>query len=239
MRGRGWLVRYPIGSSESAHGLPLITAFRWDTGVQVTLDTSRVGLTGAVTMGSLSNPRVGDDNDGKQLVGRLTLRPSPAVVIGVSGARGAYLNRTVTNALQPPLGSGRFRQEAFGADLEVSRDYWLLRAEAVLSRWHLPPTGSLSDRRLSALAFSVEGRYKVRPGLYTAARLDHLGFSDLHTLADGRPVEWDAPVTRIELGGGYSLARNVLAKVAVQHNRRDAGFVRSGAMVAAQLQFWF
>ena len=35
MRGRGWRPSYPLGSLEIATGLPLMTAFRWDTGVQV------------------------------------------------------------------------------------------------------------------------------------------------------------------------------------------------------------
>ena len=35
MRARGWRPSYPIGSLEVAPGLPLMTAFRWDTGVQV------------------------------------------------------------------------------------------------------------------------------------------------------------------------------------------------------------
>jgi hypothetical protein len=33
MRARGWRPSYPIGSREIATGLPLVTAFRWDTGV--------------------------------------------------------------------------------------------------------------------------------------------------------------------------------------------------------------
>ncbi len=35
MRARGWRPSYPIGSLDVAPGMPLITAFRWDTGVQV------------------------------------------------------------------------------------------------------------------------------------------------------------------------------------------------------------
>ena len=35
MRARGWRPSYPIGSLDVATGMPLITAFRWDTGAQV------------------------------------------------------------------------------------------------------------------------------------------------------------------------------------------------------------
>ena len=33
-RGRGWLVRYPIGNTAAGPGLPLVNAERWDTGIE-------------------------------------------------------------------------------------------------------------------------------------------------------------------------------------------------------------
>jgi hypothetical protein len=51
---------------------------------------------------------------------------------------------------------------------------------------------------------------------------------------------WDAPVTRAEVGTGYSLQRNLLLKLAFQHNRRDGGRLeRVDNFGAAQLVFWF
>ena len=35
MRGRGWLSNFSLGNLTPARGVPLVTAFRWDTGVQV------------------------------------------------------------------------------------------------------------------------------------------------------------------------------------------------------------
>ena len=90
---------------------------------------------------------------------------------------------------------------------------------------------------LSALATYVEGRYKIRPGLYAAARVDHLGFSEV-TGSLGRET-WDAPVTRIEIGGGYSILRNLLLKLSCQHNTRDGGRVTTLNLGAAQLVYWF
>jgi hypothetical protein len=65
MRGRGWLASYPVGNRTPDRGLPLVNSFRWDTGVQVHGVNGIVEWTGAVTTGSLSNPRVADDNDGR------------------------------------------------------------------------------------------------------------------------------------------------------------------------------
>ena len=35
MRGRGWLSNFSVGNTAPDRGLPLVSAFRWDTGVQV------------------------------------------------------------------------------------------------------------------------------------------------------------------------------------------------------------
>ena len=83
----------------------------------------------------------------------------------------------------------------------------------------------------------VEGRYKIRPGLYVAARLDHLGFGQI--AAAGRMQSWDAPVTRVEGGAGYSIERNLLLKITGQVNRRDGGRTRNAVMAAGQLVYWF
>ena len=75
------------------------------------------------------------------------------------------------------------------------------------------------------------------PGLYGAARLDHLSFSSLAGSAGMR--SWDAPVTRIEVGGGYSLQRNLVLKGSYQHNTRETTFTPSTNLVAAEVVFWF
>src|SRR5262249_59380334 len=74
---------------------------------------------------------------------------------------------------------------------------------------------------LRAASTSIEGRYKIAPGVYAAARVDHLGFSEITGSLDRLP--WDAPVTRVEVGGGVSIQRNLVLKVAYQHNARDGG----------------
>jgi hypothetical protein len=113
-----------------------------------------------------------------------------------------------------------------------------VRAETVWSEWKVPAVGApFIDGPLRALATYVEGRYKIRPGLYAAARVDHLGFSEV-TGSLGRST-WDAPVTRIEIGGGYSIQRNLLLKVSWQRNTRDGGRVTALNLVSAQIVYWF
>src|SRR6516164_5850189 len=91
---------------------------------------------------------------------------------------------------------------------------------------------------LDALATFVEGRYKITPGLFAAARIDYLGFGSIASAFGTTP--WDAPVTRVEAGGGYSIVRNLLLKVSYQHNSRDGGRLPAHEnLVATQVVFWF
>ena len=234
MRGRGWRPSFPIGSQEVRPGLPLVNALRWDTGVQARAGSERLELLAAYTTGTLSSPRVRDDNGARQLCARLASRPIAGLVLGASAARGAYLARESTEGLAVDADS--FLQKAFGLDVEYSRDYWLVRAEGVWSGWDVPPIREpWVSGPLRARALSVEARYKLWPGLYAAARVDHLGFNRL----PGTSVTWDAPVSRVEAGGGYHIRRHVLVKAVYQHNRRDGGRRRSLDVAAGQILFWF
>ena len=94
------------------------------------------------------------------------------------------------------------------------------------------------DSPLGAVATSVEGRYKIIPGLFAAARFDHLGFSEITGTSATQP--WDAPVTRVEIGAGYSIQRNLLVKIAYQRDTRDGGRLpTTGNLPAIQVMYWF
>ena len=84
---------------------------------------------------------------------------------------------------------------------------------------------------------SVEGRYAFLPGIYAAARLEHLAFGQVTSASVRLP--WDAPVTRLEIGGGYSIRRNIVARGSWQFNQRDGGRIRTASFGAAQLLYWF
>jgi hypothetical protein len=231
-RGRGWLVTYSTGSTVADEGVPLSSAFRWDTGVQLRAGSGPVEASFAVTAGSLGAPRVKDDNDSRQIAVRLAFRPSPAWILGISGARAAYLSNDLGSVLPAGRTVGDFTQRAAGADVEYSAGYWLLRAETILSWWNVPSVGDLR-----ALAWSGEARVKIRPGLFVAGRLDRLTFS--HVIANGVGVTWDAPVTRVEAGAGYYLRRNVITKLVYQYNWRDSDQFRELGMVGGQIGYWF
>ena len=238
MRGRGWLSSFSIGNPVADRGVPLASAFRWDSGVQLHAANDLVDATASLTAGTLANPLLGDDNSGRQAAGRVALHPIAGLVVGGSVARGPFVSQAAARAAVGEGRDGEFTQTAWGGDVEYSRDYYLVRLETIVSDWTLPRVGAPGgDLTLRAVATSVEGRYKIRPGLYAAARLDHLGFSEVTGAT--RSDTWDAPVTRVELGAGYSIQRNLLVKVEYQHNARSGGRVQQLHLGAAQLVFWF
>ena len=239
MRGRGWLTRYPVGSLTADHGVPLVDGLHYQTGVEVHAgNNDPIEVSAALTAGTLSAPRVSGAGSGAQVSGRFSYRPVPSLVLGLSGARGVFLSRSVTDVLGAAAQQASNDQRALGFDAEYSHGHWLVRTEGVLSSWRIPALAApFIDGPLRAFGIDVEGRYRIRPGLYAALRVDHLGFSRVAGSAGELP--WDAPVRRLEAGGGYSLQRNILLKVAYQYNRRDSSYTRTSGLVSAQLLFWF
>ncbi|HEX7942139.1 MAG TPA: hypothetical protein VF488_10065, partial [Gemmatimonadaceae bacterium] len=231
MRGRGWLSSFPVGDQTARGGMPLADVFRRDTGVQAHGSIGWLEAAASVTTGSLANPLFKDDNDGRQLAARVVARPFAGLVVGISGSHAPYAASSASSLLH--VGDNGFVQRAFGADIEYSRAHYLVRFETVASSFDL----STIQPRLRAVANMIEGRYKLTPRLFFAARADHLGFNTI--TGTTRQTTWEAPVTRWEVGGGYSVQRNLQLRASLQHNSRDGGRVRTMTALSGQLLYWF
>ncbi|MGH9174719.1 MAG: hypothetical protein ACRD1H_10185, partial [Vicinamibacterales bacterium] len=192
MRGRGWLSNFPLGNTAPDRGLPVINSFRWDTGAQVHGVNGVVEWTGSLTTGSLSNPRVGDDNGGRQLAGRAVVRPVVALALGMSVSRGAFLSRSLEAVLADGSQVEDGVQQAVGIDAEYSEGRFLGRSEVIWSQWTLPMPAAGQHAQLGALAVLAEGRYRILPGVHVAARAERLGFSRMQTALGFQA--WEAPV---------------------------------------------
>ena len=124
---------------------------RWDTGVQLLGVNGMDEWSGAITTGSLSNPRVDDDNDGRQVAGRAVLRPTPALAVGGSVARGAFLSRSLEGVLLDGHRVEDGVQQAYGIDAEYAQGRFLARSEMLWSTWTLPVAlTSTEDETLGA-----------------------------------------------------------------------------------------
>jgi hypothetical protein len=239
-RNAGWQSWYSVGAGDYARGVPLATAFHYDTGVEARFgdDLSRVSLATALTAGTLSSPGTGARSGGPQLSARVAVVPTMGLVIGGSFADGDFLSNAAERDLPPSLRSQRYGQQSWGFDAEYSRGYWLVRAEGIAVRWALPYLYDPPiDDPITSAGISVEGRYRIAPGLTLGARVDHIGFSELTGSHETLP--WDAPVSRIEAGLAWTIARHVTARLSIQHNHRDRGPVTSATLPAVQVSLWF
>jgi hypothetical protein len=238
MRGRGWLSTFSVGDADARAGMPLVSAFRWDTGLQAHGVVGFFDAAVAVTTGTVGHPLVRDNNGGKQIAARVSAHPTAGLVLGGSAAHGPFATRQAAEAAGGG-GAAPWTQAAWGLDAEYSHGYYLVRMETIVSRWQFPTTAGLgADTPLRAYATSIEGRYRFHPRMYAAGRFDWLDFSEVMS-STARRDEWDAPVRRLETGIGVWLQRNLLLKAAFQANRRDTARVSRVNTAAAQAIFWF
>ena len=237
MRGRGWLTNFSIGNVAPDRGVPLASVFRWDTGVQVHAESDVVDATASVTAGTISNPLFKDDNGGRQFAGRVVLHPAVGLIVGASASRGGS-SRDRGAGRSGRRHDGDFPQTAWGGDIGLSRGYYVVRFESYPQPVDAADGSRAVPRRSIERARHLAGGTLQNPSRAcpAAAQLDHLGFSEVA----GTRVRttWDAPVTRVEVGGGYSLQRNLLLKIgSARRARRGPRAVAESHLRAAG--YWF
>jgi len=240
MRGRGWQPSYPIGSSAVAPGLPLVSASKWDTGVQVTYHQAWLQLAGAVSRGSPAAPVVRDQNDGLAISGRAAAMLPGGVVLGVSGARGQWIDDSVL-ALVSPGGHPPASQSVFGVDGEAGFEHWVVRAEWLHSAFELPIVlAHEPNRTIRAHSGFVELRYRPWARWQFGVRVERLLFGPVYgTLELQPPQAWEAKVDRVEGVLGYRVTRHVELRGGWQENWRDGGRVHQMGYPTAALMVWF
>ncbi|MFI5177357.1 MAG: hypothetical protein ACHQO8_02275 [Vicinamibacterales bacterium] len=240
MRGRGWQPSYPIGSQTLGPGIPVVSSFRWDTGAEASWRNQRMELAGAVTLGAPATPVVEDPSDGQQYSGRAAVHLPGGFTVGVSGARGAWINRSVMSLVPAEL-RGRNAQTVAGVDVEAGVGPWLVRGEWIRSAFTLPFSAEpVQPGPLVAQSGFVESRYRLHPRWQLAARVEHLGFSDVRgTVNGGAPTSWEAPVDRVEGIVGFRALRNLEVRGGYQYNWRDGGRVHERGYPTVWGLFWF
>jgi hypothetical protein len=241
MRGRGWEPSFPIGSPAVAPGIPIVSAFRWDTGAEAHWHAGRMDVAGAVTRGSPSVPTVGRDvNGGETWSGRVAFTGPAGLTVGVSGARGPWIESSTLSLLPTSLRAPD-TQTLVGADVEFGWGRWLVRGEELRAVFDMPLVGAAEPAaRLAAWSGYLEARYRVRPRWEIAGRVEQLDFSTIQgTLDGGLPTTWDAPVERLSADVGYRAERQLEIRAGWQMNWRDGGRISKRGYPALQLLFWF
>lgn len=238
MRGRGWLPSFPIGSSEPATGIPLVSSSRWDTGVQLSWRRGIVETAAALTVGAPATPLVRDNSRGQQWSGRVAVGVPSGPTLGVSAARGPWIEDGVIAQLPQARDGWRTAQRVIAFDAEYGAGPWLARAEWLRSSFDVPIGTAGASTALVAQSGFVEGRYRPFPRWQVGLRVERLGFSHLTRPADGARVSWDADVERVEGVIGYRVTRSLEVRAGYQQNWRTGGRVRSRGFPLLAVLYW-
>jgi hypothetical protein len=239
MRGRGWEPNFPVGSTEVRGGIPLVSVATWDTGVEALWQRGPIELAAALTRGASAVPVVRETNGGVSVSGRVAFLGPAGLTVGVSGARGRWLDDSVLDLT--PLGRSQpATQSVLGADAEFGSGPWLVRGEWMRTVFELPVAAAAVTARLTARAAFAESRYRLHPRWQVAARVDRLDFGTiLGTSITSVPTPWDAPVTRVEGVLGFRATRALEVRAGWQQNWRDGGRVRRLGLPAVSVLYWF
>lgn len=240
MRARGWRPSFPIGSDATAPGIALVSAFHWDTGIAAHWSNDRVDLAAAITRGAPARPVTKETNSGLQWSGRAAVMFPAGVTLGVSGARGDWIDQTALD-LRPVASGVSVAQTVVGADASIERGHWIVRAEYLHSTFGIPVANDPTfTTPLTADTGFAEARYRFLSRWQVAARVERLTFSNITgTLFGGTPTPWDAPVKRVEGTAAFRLTRTIEVRGGYQYNWREAGRVRTLGFPTLQCLYWF
>ncbi|MBK8035865.1 MAG: hypothetical protein IPK22_01835 [Verrucomicrobiaceae bacterium] len=139
---------------------------------------------------------------------RAGFRPNAAWAFGLSGSHGNYLNEAVHDLDQTTL----------GLDSRWAHHHWMISGEVIATRFETASAG-----HLDALAWHLQARYKLAPGLWLAARGGQLLCNSSNGPA-GTPVRWSPDVWRVELALGWHLSPNILLKLDYSLTRTNGTF---------------
>lgn len=218
--GSGYFPHAFAGGDEGT-GMPLIAPYPYDIGASLQLESGQFTLHGALIGGPLSEAQNAFSRLGRTVVGRAEWNPDPAWRVGASYASGPYLEQSVGPTLAPGDSLLHYDQRVLGADLTYSRGAWQVVGEWVRSTWAVPTLGS----SLGANSWYLEGRYKIKPGLFVSGRYSQLRFDTIATGSPALPpgLPWDGNVSRLEIGAGLYASKDILLKMELESQHVDRG----------------
>ncbi|MFC1476900.1 hypothetical protein ACFL6L_00360 [candidate division KSB1 bacterium] len=209
----------------------------WDEGLEFSSDYNSVEYKFAITRGSYANPRA-KSNNGYQYSGRFGLRPATGLRVGVSYARAPYL---LGDAGGVPQGKSveDYTASITGADFEYTRGYLELYSEWIREQFSYGENSGgyyKKENNLTVNAYFVEGKYKITPRIFAAARYGELLFSEIEDPATGAGTPWDYNISRLEAGVGYKYTRSMVIKGVIQHNKYKNAPLNPVFIYAVQLK---
>jgi hypothetical protein len=174
------------------------------------------------------------DNHGKRwddptFGARLGYAATPALALGASASRGAYLRPDADPLLRPGKDVGDYPQTTLAADLAYSARRWRAWAEVFASRFDVPGISNLDT-----LAYYVEWKHEPRGRWWVALRWNQQVFEEISDGAGG-DVSWDRDVWRVDGSVGMRFTRHMQAKLQYGFTERDGPLEQGQQLVAIQV----
>lgn len=216
-------------------GTPLIWGVPYPWGALLAGQFGRFDARAGITSAAPSGPPAmwkldGDRLRHPSLVAAAGFAFRPELRVNAYYSQGPYLDEPALPVLPAGTDLDEFDQRMIGAEVIFQRGLTTLRAEAFVNRWDVPNiTQDVRD-----VAYSVEGKIKLTPGLFAAARYGELRFNELS--AASRTEDWDHDTRRFQLGGGYRLLRNSELRAEYLINRTSGDDPRDNLF---SLQWWW
>ena len=210
------------------HGAPAVWAAPYQLGAMLFGSVRMVSFRAAV-MNSAPSSEPDQWNrmvsDGLSFVGHAAIQVSPELRAGVSYNRGAYLADEAMSG---------FIQQLIGAELTVTRGFVEVRAELLHDTWEVPRViDNLVD-----VSYYLEGKFKLRPGLFGALRFGEMRFREAQR-SNGSSEVWDYNVRRIQLAGGYQITEQIGIRGEYMFNQTDGPIDPDDNLLSMQMTWSF
>jgi hypothetical protein len=146
--------------------------------------------------------------------------PDDDPTFGTNGAPGAELPRSA------------YDQRLIGIGASFTRGRWALRGEAYHDTWQMP---NVPDDPTD-ISWYAEAQVDLATGLSAAVRYGQILFGEVDDPTDGARV-WDWDASRLQLGLGYRIYRNLGVRGEYALNRNEGPVDPSDDLVS--LQAWW
>ena len=185
----GYPVTYPLGAQLSG----VVRMLDWRAAV-VSLPVTNDEYTPAPSAAARPAAGVG-------------ITPTTGVRIGASWTAGPYLNRDIPSSLLAGRDWKRYGQRIAAVDVQASRGYLEVWAEAGRSAYEVPGRA----RAMRGVAGYVESRYTFTPRWYVAARAERNDYPYI-AIEDGAWEASSSDVRNVEAGVGFRPSSHQLVK---------------------------
>lgn len=151
------------------------------------------------------------------VTGRVGFRPDAAWAFGISASHGTYLRRDAEPTLVAGEHRGDFDHTVIGADVRWSHHQFQVLGELLASRSHTTIAGDLD-----ALAYYLEGRWKLNSTTFIAARWAQEWNDDFSPAGKSAVRAYTREIWRATAAVGFRITENILMKTEYSYSGADA-----------------